>query len=158
MGVMEALTAVLTITLPIIVTVVLSNYQTQRIIQATIETSNRQTRHIIRNSNRQTRQIIETYSRQTQRILRKLERCLVKISRTQEEIKRVQRDTACTLKKIQEVQADTNCLLRKVDLGLRANALMHGWRRADGITPERARRLPEPKVYDPELRVCYYQP
>ena len=133
MGVMEALTAVLTITLPIIVTVVLSNYQTQRIIRATIETSNRQTR-----------QIIETYSRQTQRILRKLERCLVKISRTQEEIKRI--------------QADTNCLLRKVDLGLRANARMHGWRRADGITPGRARRLPEPKVYDPELRVCYYQP
>ena len=146
MGVMEALTAVLTITLPIIVTVVMSNYQTQRIIRATIETSNRQTR-----------QIIETYSRQTQCILRKLERCLVKISRTQEEIKRVQKDTACTLKKIQEVQADTNCLLRKVDLGLRANALMHGWRRADGITPEQAKRLPEPKIYDEALRICYYR-
>ncbi len=132
MGVMAALTAVLTITLPIIVTVVLSNYQTQRIIQATIETSNRQTRRIIRNSNRQ-----------TQRILRKLERCLVKISRTQEEIKRI--------------QADTNCLLRKLDFGLRANALMHGWRRTDGITPERAKRLPEPKIYDEALRICYYR-
>ena len=142
MDVMEALTAVLTITLPIIVTVVLSNYQTQRIIW----NSNRQTQRIIRNSNRQ-----------TQRILRKLECCLVKISRTQEEIKRVQRDTACTLKRIQEIQADTNCLLRKLDFGLRANAFMHGWRRADGITPEQAKRLPEPKIYDEALRICYYR-
>jgi len=132
MGVMEALTAMLTITAPIIVTVVLTNYQTQRIIQTTIETSNRQTQRIIQNSNHQ-----------TQCVLQKLERCLVKISRTQEEIKDLQRETH-------------RCLL-KLDFGFKANAAMHGWDRLDNISPEEVRKLPEPKVYDPKLRICYYK-
>jgi hypothetical protein len=49
------------------------------------------------------------------------------------------------------------CLV-KLDFGFRANALMHGWHREDGVTPERARQLPEPKVYDGELGVCYFKP
>ena len=141
MGVMEVLTALLTITAPIIGTLV-----------PTIVLSNRQTQRIIQNSNLQ-----------TQCILRKLKRCLVKISRTREEmvrtqreIKKLQEDMACTLKKVREFQADTTCLLKKVDLGLQANALMHGWRREDNITPRQAKRIPEPKVYDPKLKACYY--
>jgi hypothetical protein len=101
---MDVLTAVFAITLPIIVTIVLTN-------------------------------------RQTQCILRKLERLQ----------RRMYEDHCCMLEKI-------HCLLRKVDLGLRANALMHGWERADDVSPEEAARLPEPKVYDAELGVCYYKP
>ncbi len=48
--------------------------------------------------------------------------------------------------------------LRKIDMGMRANAMMHGWARVDGISPEEARRLPEPKVYDEKLQICYYKP
>jgi hypothetical protein len=88
-------------------------------------------------SSRQTQKIIEATSSQTQHILRKLERCLAKIDRTQHDMQK--------------------CLL-KLDFGFKANALMHGWRRVDGITPGQARRLPEPKVYDEKLGVCYFKP
>jgi hypothetical protein len=135
MGVMEVLTALLTITLPIIATVVLTNCQTQRIIQ---------------NSNSQTQRIIRTSNRQTQRILKKLERCLVEISHTQRDIQKVQRDTNRLLKKMHR------CLL-KLDFGFEASAAMHGWRREDNVAPERAAELPEPKVYNHELRICYYR-
>ncbi|MEM3402673.1 MAG: hypothetical protein QXH08_05575, partial [Candidatus Hadarchaeales archaeon] len=72
-------------------------------------------------------------------------------------MQRVQEDISCTLKKVRRIQQDTTCLLRKVDLGLRANAVMHGWRRIDEITLEEARKLPEPKVYDEELKICYFK-
>jgi len=62
----------------------------------------------------------------------------------------------CTLRKVRDVQEDTTCLLRKLDFGLKANALMHGWMRVDGISPEEVERLPEPKLYDERLGVCYY--
>jgi len=104
MGAMEVLTAILTITLPIVVTVVLTN-------------------------------------RPTQCILRKLERLQ----------RRMYRDHIRLLEQNQ-------CLLRKIDVGLRANARMHGWKRVDGLTPHEAARLPDPKVYDPDLRICYYRP
>jgi biopolymer transport protein ExbB/TolQ len=125
MGVMEVLTAMLTITLPIVATVLLSNYQTQRIIEAT--------------------------NRQTQSVLKKLERCLLKMSRTQEEIKELQRET-------NRLQREMHRCLLKLDFGFKANAAMHGWRRVDEVSPEEVARLPEPKVYDAELRICYYKP
>ncbi|MEM3401734.1 MAG: hypothetical protein QXH08_00700, partial [Candidatus Hadarchaeales archaeon] len=117
MVLMDILQAFGAITLPIIVTVILSNRQTQR--------------------------IIETTTAQTHQIL--------------SEIKKVQEDISCTLKKVRRIQQDTTCLLKKVDLGLRANAVMHGWKRVDGLTPEEARKLPEPKVYDEELKICYHK-
>jgi len=118
MSVMEVLTAVLTITAPIIVTVVLTNYQTQKIIQTTIETSNRQTQRIIENSNRQTQKIL----RDINCLLEKMHRCLVKL-----------------------------------DFGFEANARMHGWSREDDVSPERARKLPKPRIYNEMLRICYYK-
>jgi hypothetical protein len=96
------------------------------------------------------------------------------------------RNTQCTLQKILKLQKEThrilvathelqksnqriigevlrlqksmNLCLRKIDLGMRANALMHGWQRLDNVSPARVRQLPEPKVYDPELKVCYFKP
>ncbi|MEM2282203.1 MAG: hypothetical protein QXH26_01460 [Candidatus Hadarchaeales archaeon] len=58
----------------------------------------------------------------------------------------------------QKILSDMALCLRKIDIGMRANALMHGWARVDGISPEEARRLPEPKVYDEKLQICYYKP
>jgi hypothetical protein len=111
---MDVLTAVLTITLPILAAVFIGNWQTQRVIRATVEITNSQTLRLLR------------------------------------EIKQIQEDTRCLLEKMHR------CLL-KLDFGFKANALMHGWRREDGVSPERARELPEPKVYDPKLRICYYK-
>jgi hypothetical protein len=88
-------------------------------------------------SSRQTQKIIEATGFQTQHILRKLERCLVKIDRAQHGMRK--------------------CLL-KLDFGFKANALMHGWGRVDGVTKDQVRRLPEPKVYDEELGICYFKP
>ena len=143
MGVMETLTAVLTITMPIIVTVVLGNYQTHRIIRATIETSNRQTQRIVRNSNKQTQQLLREI-KETQENIKEtqegIRRCLVKLERLQRRMYR-----------------DHTCLLRKLNVGMHANALMHGWSCAEGLTPEQIRKLPEPKVYDLELGICYYK-
>jgi hypothetical protein len=82
------------------------------------------------------------------------------------------RNTQCMLQKILRLQEDTHRILvathelqkamvtclRKIDLGMRANAKMHGWVRLDNVSPEEAAKLPEPKEYDPELRVCYYRP
>jgi len=119
---MEALTAMLTITAPIIVTVVLTNYQTQKIIQTTIETSNRQTQKIIQKTTCQTLKLLH-------------------------EIKELQK----------KMHHDHSCLLRKIDVGLKANAAMHGWSRIDNISPKKARKLPEPKVYDSKLRICYFK-
>jgi hypothetical protein len=118
MELMNVVSAFAAITLPIMVTILLSGRQTQRIIQ--------------------------TSNQQTQRILRKLERCLVKISATQEEIK--------------ELQQDMHRCLLKLDFGFKVNALMHGWRREDNVTPERAKQLPEPKIYDEGVGVCYFKP
>jgi hypothetical protein len=63
----------------------------------------------------------------------------------------------CLLEKTHRLQEETLCILKKLDFGFKANALMHGWRRADGISPEEAAKLPEPKVYDATLMVCYYK-
>ena len=112
------------VTLPLIATIVLSQRQTQRIIE---------------NSNSQTLKLLH-------------------------EIRKAQEDTACLLKKVRntqermvKVQEDITCLLRKLDFGFKANALMHGWRRLDGITPAEARKLPEPKLYDESLGICYFK-
>jgi hypothetical protein len=123
---MDMISAFAAITMPIVVTILLSGRQTQRIIQT---------------SNQQTQWIIQTSSRQTHRILGKLERCLIEIGRTQRSMQRIQRDTQ-------------KCLV-KLDFGFKANAVMHGWTRVDGVTPAQARKLPEPKVYDEKLGVCY---
>ena len=69
----------------------------------------------------------------------------------------LQKDTKCLLEKTHRLQGETLCILKKLDFGFKANALMHGWRRADGISPKEAAKLPEPKVYDATLMVCYYK-
>ncbi|MEM3723163.1 MAG: hypothetical protein QW179_01760 [Candidatus Hadarchaeales archaeon] len=128
---MDILQAFGAITLPIIVTVILSNRQTQK--------------------------IIETTTAQTHQILSEIKKVQEDTTCMLRKIQEVQEDISCTLKKVRRIQEDTTCLLRKVDLGLRANAVMHGWKRVDGLTPEEARKLPEPKVYDEELKICYYK-
>jgi hypothetical protein len=91
---------------------------------------------------------------------------------TQKIITQMDRNTQCMLQKILKLQEETHRILvathelqkvmiaclRKIDLGMRANAKMHGWVRLDNVSPEEAAKLPEPKEYDPELRVCYYKP
>lgn len=126
MGVMEVLTAFLTVTLPVVGTLI-----------PTIILSNRQTQRIIQSSNRQTRRLLREI-KETQEGIRK---CLVKLERLQRRMYR-----------------DHTCLLRKLNVGMHANALMHGWSCAEGLTPEQIRKLPEPKVYDLELGICYYKP
>jgi len=117
MGVMETITAVLTITVPIIgtllPTIVLTNHQTQQLLRE-----------------------IKKVQTDTNCLLRKMYRCLVKIDKTQQGIQK--------------------CLL-KLDFGFHANAAMHGWSRADNVSPKKARKISEPKVYDPKLRVCYFK-
>jgi hypothetical protein len=103
---MEILTAFVTITLPVMATVLLGNRQTQRIL------------------------------REIESVQQNMQKCLLKMARVQKDIQR--------------------CLL-KLDFGFKANAAMHGWARVDGVAPAQARKLPEPKVYDPELRICYYR-
>jgi len=142
------------VTLPILVSVWLSGRQTQKIVremnlqtQKVIENTNSQTQHVIceivQNTATQTRQIIENTNSQTLRLL--------------SEIKQLQGDMKCLLEKTHKLQEETLCILRKLDFGFKANAFMHGWRRADGISPEEAARLSEPKVYDAQLKVCYYK-
>jgi hypothetical protein len=100
--------------------------------------------------------------RQTQQILGKLERCLIQIDRTQRDMQRclmkIDRTQRDMRRLQQEMYKEHRCLLRKIDVGLRANAHMHGWERRDGLTPEQIRRLSRPKVYDEELGVCYFKP
>jgi len=79
-------------------------------------------------------------------------------------VERMDRNTQRTLGKIlklqeeiYELQKSMALCLRKIDLGMRANARMHGWVRLDNVSPEEAEKLPEPKEYDPELRVCYFK-
>ena len=134
------------ITLPILVSVWLGNRQTQKIVRSTSE----QTRQIIRELTAQTQRIIENTNAQTLKVLNE-------IKQTQVEIKQLQQDMKCLLEKTHALQKDTLCILRKLDFGFKANALMHGWRRADGISPGEAAKLPEPKIYDAQLRVCYYR-
>ena len=93
-------------------------------------------------------QLITT--RSTQRILNSNQRIL-------EEIRGLARQNREILKDIHALQKEMAFCLRKIDVGMRANALMHGWQRVDGISPEEARRLPEPKVYDEKLQICYYR-
>jgi len=129
---MEVLTSFLTITLPILVSHWLGNRQTQKIIRNTNEQTQRVIREIVENTNSQTLKVLS-------------------------EIKQLQQDMKCLLEKTHALQKDTLCILRKLDFGFKANALIHGWRRVDGISPEEAAKLPEPKIYDASLRVCYYK-
>jgi flagellar motility protein MotE (MotC chaperone) len=135
------------ITLPILVSVWLGNRQTQKIIRNTNEQTQRVIQEIVQNTSKQTqrviREIVENTNSQTLKVLN--------------EIKELQQDMKCLLEKTHALQKDTLCVLRKLDFGFKANALMHGWRRADGISPEEAAKLPEPKIYDATLRVCYYK-
>jgi hypothetical protein len=128
---MEVLTGFLTITLPILVSHWLGNRQTQKIIRNTNEQTQRVIREIVENTNSQTLKVLN-------------------------EIKQLQQEMKCLLEETHALQKDTLCILRKLDFGFKANALMHGWRRADGISPGEAAKLPEPKIYDAQLRVCYY--
>jgi len=93
---------------------------------------------------RSTRRIILHTSAETQKVL--------------ERIYQLQESMYQLLRSTHQLQLDMATCLRKIDLGMRANALMHGWQRVDGISPEEAERLPEPKLYDGKLGVCYYRP
>ncbi|MEM2480666.1 MAG: hypothetical protein QXG14_01350 [Candidatus Hadarchaeales archaeon] len=101
-------------------------------------------------------QLITT--RSTQNILRSNQRILDSNQRILEEIRGLARQNQKILEEIYDLQKEMALCLRKIDVGMRANALMHGWQRVDGISPEEARRLPEPKVYDEKLQICYYKP
>ncbi|MCX7979375.1 MAG: hypothetical protein N2578_10280 [Bdellovibrionaceae bacterium] len=159
---MELLTMVLGVTVPVMISNWLVNKQTQKIVERLhaetqrviteiVENTNRQTHRVIaeivENTNRQTQrvitEVIESTNRQTQCLLQKMSCMLEKMHGLQEEMVKISRDI--------------KCLLRKIDFGLKANALMHGWQRLDGIEPEDAEKLPEPKIYDPELKVCYFK-
>ena len=137
---MEVITGFLTITLPILVSVWLGNRQTQRIIQNTNIQTQRVIREIIENTAAQTQRIIENANAQTQRIIENTNAQVMKL-----------------LNEIKQLQKDMLLCLRKLDFGFKANALMHGWRRVDGISPEEAAKLPEPKIYDEQLKICYYK-
>jgi hypothetical protein len=156
------------ITLPILVSVWLSGRQTQKIVremnlqtQKVIENTNFQTQRVIcevvQNSATQTRQIIENTNSQTLKLLNEIKQLQRDMKCLLEKTHSLQRDMKCLLEKTYKLQEETLCILKKLDFGFKANALMHGWRRADGISPEEAARLPEPKIYDPLLKVCYYK-
>jgi len=156
------------ITLPILVSIWLGNRQTQKIVkemnlqtQEVIENTNSQTRYVIcetvQNSVTQTRQIIENTNSQTLRLLSEIKQLQLDMKCLLEKTHALQQDMKCLLEKTHRLQEETPCILKKLDFGFKANALMHGWRRADGISPKGAAKLPEPKVYDPQLRVCYYK-
>ena len=147
------------VTLPLVATIVLSQRQTQRII----ENSNSQTLKLLHE--------IRKVQEDTTCLLKKVRDTQERMVKVQEDttcmlrkMQKVQEDMACTLKKVKDmqermvkVQEDITCLLRKLDFGFKANALMHGWRRLDGITPEEARKLPEPNLYDESLGICYFK-
>jgi hypothetical protein len=139
---MEMLTSFLTITLPILVSHWLGNRQTQK---------------IIRNTNEQTQRIIENTNTQVLKVLKEIKQLQLDMKCLLEKTHGLQKDTKCLLEKTYALQKNTLCILRKLDFGFKANALMHGWRRADGISPEEAAKLPEPKIYDASLRICYYK-
>jgi hypothetical protein len=139
---MEVLTGFLTITLPILVSHWLGNRQTQK---------------IIRNTNEQTQRIIENTNTQILKVLNEIKQLQLDMKCLLEKTHALQKDTKCLLEKTHALQKDTLFILRKLDFGFKANALMHGWRRADGISPEEAAKLPEPKIYDTQLRICYYK-
>jgi len=158
---MEVLTGFMTITLPILVSHWLGNRQTQKIIR----NASAQTQQIVRELTVQTHRIIENTNAQTQRVIREVvENTNAQTLKVLEEIKRLQLDMKCLLEKTHRLLQETHGLqesmlvcLHKLDFGFKANALMHGWRRADGVSPEEAAKLPEPKIYDAQLRVCYYR-
>jgi FtsZ-binding cell division protein ZapB len=128
-------------------------------------------REIVENTSAQTHQVIQNTNTQILKVLNEIKqlqldmKCLLeKTHALQQDMKcmlekthALQRDTKCLLEKTHRLQEETLCILKKLDFGFKANALMHGWRRADGISPKEAAKLPEPKVYDPQLRVCYYK-
>jgi len=106
-------------------------------------------------------------ARSTQRVITRIVTEVAKSTQRiiTEIITEMDANTQRTLKHILELQKETHELqksmivcLRKIDLGMRANAKMHGWVRLDNVSPEEAAKLPEPKEYDPELRVCYFKP
>ncbi|MFN4133202.1 MAG: hypothetical protein ACK4GQ_02400 [Candidatus Hadarchaeales archaeon] len=70
--------------------------------------------------------------------------------------KMVQDDISCTLKKSRE--NPRHHLPAQEDRPRPEGTVMHGWRGADGITTEEARKLPEPKVYDGKFRICTASP
>jgi len=105
-----------------------------------IRSVSEQTQRVIENANAQTQRIIENANAQTQRIIENTNAQVMKV-----------------LKEIKQLQKDMLLCLRKLDFGFKANALMHEWRRVDGIPPEEAAKLPEPKIYDEDLKVCYYR-
>jgi vacuolar-type H+-ATPase subunit H len=161
------------ITLPILVSVWLGNRQTQKIIRNTNEQTQRVIQEIVQNTSKQTQrviqEIVQNTNAQTQRVIREIventsaqthqviQNTNAQILKVLNEIKQLQQDMKCLLEKTHALQKDTLCVLRKLDFGFKANALMHGWRRADGVSPEEAAKLPEPKIYDASLRVCYYR-
>jgi hypothetical protein len=138
---MEVATALLTITLPIIATIALTSRQTQRILGEI-----RDTQVGIKDTQvgiRDTQIGIKDTQMEIKEAQVGIQQCLVKLEQ-------LQRDTHRLLEK-------THCLLRKLDVGLRANAAMHGWARIDEVSLEEIAKLPEPRVYDVELRICYYK-
>ncbi|MEM2480683.1 MAG: hypothetical protein QXR87_02790 [Candidatus Hadarchaeales archaeon] len=131
-------------------------------IIATQLITTRSTRRIILHTSAETqrviREVISHTSAETQKVLKRILRLQENIHQLQESMYQLLQGTHQLLQGTHQLQLDMATCLRKIDLGMRANALMHGWQRVDGISPEEAERLPEPKLYDGKLRVCYYRP
>jgi len=97
-------------------------------------------------------------ARSTQKLLRSIHELQKSTHELQKSTHELQKSTHELQKSTHELQKVMITCLRKIDLGMRANARMHGWVRLDDVSPEEAAKLPEPKEYDPELRVCYFKP
>jgi hypothetical protein len=86
------------------------------------------------------------------------QKLLKSIHKLQQSTFELQKSSQRMLGEILRLQKSMTLCLRKIDLGMRANAKMHGWVRLNNIPPEEAAKLPEPKIYDASLRVCYFKP
>ncbi len=92
-------------------------------------------------------QLITAHS--TQQVIRKI------VEESTHSTHKLLREILKLQKSAHSLQKDMALCLRKIDVGMRANAMMHGWLRVDEISPEEAEKLPEPKVYGEKLRICY---
>ena len=108
-----------------------------------------------RSTQRVITRIVTEMAKSTQKIITEMD---ANTQRTLRHILRLQKHLLKLQKETHELQKSMILCLRKIDLGMRANARMHGWVRLDNVSPEEAARLPEPKEYDLELRVCYFKP
>ncbi|MEW6069371.1 MAG: hypothetical protein AB1485_02015 [Candidatus Thermoplasmatota archaeon] len=63
------------------------------------------------------------------------------------------------LEKLSTIAERAECTLAKVAVGMKANAIMHGWKVAENIEdPSEIAKIAEEYEYDSRLKICYYKP